>query len=231
MKRVLLLLTFLTTNLALLANNEKQFLDSNFEPVSNQDEAMYYRMTTDSLDSLYSASVYYLNDELQMKGNYSDEKLTILHGSCSYFYKNGQKESEGLYHLGERIGVWKRFDLFGDKKVDKYYPSKKELSKNKFKTKMASFEGGKNALDAYLVKSIIFPKKAELLGVSLGEVNISLEIDADGFIVGYDVLASTGDVFSQEAVRVITEMPNWNPALRDGKPVKSSYIISIPFVQ
>lgn len=230
MNRVLTILFMLTTYLATAIQGDKQFLDADFNPVIEEDNAMYYRLVFKGADSLYNSHVYYLNEVLQMKGNYLDETLLILHGECSFYYKNGQKESEGMYENGNRIGQWKRFDLFGERKADKYYPTTAELAEDKFKTCMASYKGGKKEMDAYLIKNTVFPKKAVYEGKFLGEVNINIEFDEEGYVIGYDVLTSGSEYFSQEAIRLVTAMPQWNPALRDGRPIKSSYIISIPFV-
>lgn len=229
MNRVLTFI-FIIATITLTAADDKQYLDADFNVVTQESSAMYYRLVSKSSDGLYNSHVYYLNEVLQMKGKYLEEELLTLHGECSFYYKNGQTESEGQYDHGRRSGLWKRYDLFGEPKADKYYPTNEEIAQDKFKTCMASFVGGKRELDAYLIKNLVYPKETIYQGKHLGEVNINIELDEEGYVVGYDVLASNSELFSKEAIRLVTQMPKWNPALRDGRPVASSYIISIPFV-
>ena len=54
-------------------------------------------------------------------------------------------------------------------------------------------------------------------------------MDEEGYVIGYDLLASDSRYFSKAAINLIGSMPKWNPALRKGKAVASSYIVPIPF--
>jgi len=230
LKKVLTFLFVFVTIIGSAFHGDKEFLDCNFDPVIEESGAMYYRISFKGTDSLFICHVYYLNETLQMRGEYLDKELTILNGTCSFYYKNGQKECEGAYSLNKRVGTWKRYDLFGEPKADKYYPINPVVDEDEFKTCMASYKGGERSLNAFLYENMLFPEDAIFDGLLEGEVNINLELDEEGYVVGYEVLASDSEYFSQEAIRLITTMPQWNPALRNGKAVDSAFIICIPFV-
>lgn len=50
-------------------------------------------------------------------------KSYLEDGHFTYYYQNGQIESEGEFDRGVKVGAWKRFDSNGKRKTDKYYPA------------------------------------------------------------------------------------------------------------
>jgi protein TonB len=59
------------------------------------------------------------------------------------------------------------------------------------------------------------------------KVYVSFVIEADGTLSGYKVLRDPGFGAGAEALRVLKLSPNWEPGVKDGKPVRSSYNLPI----
>ncbi|MBO0936237.1 TonB family protein [Fibrella sp. HMF5335] len=91
-----------------------------------------------------------------------------------------------------------------------------------------SFPGGESALLSFLIKTIHYPKraiKANIDGTSL----IEMIVNEDGSLSNIQVLKSIGFGIDEEAVRIVKQMPKWNPALENGKPVAVKYVLPIRF--
>lgn len=232
MKLVLtLLLAFLSLNV-FAWQDDRIFLDENFNPINDLNGAKYYRTVQQNAENTYYAEVYYLTDYPQMKGHYLDEGLTILHGECTYFHRNGKVESKGNFDHGKRTGIWARYTLFGEKKSDRFYPSDEEIDQsNSKKSCLASFEKGSDDLELFIAQNLKYPHQAEILDITEGEVIINLSINSQGIITSHEILSSSAYVFEKPAKNFIYTFPKWNPALWKGKAIISNYIIKLKFDQ
>jgi hypothetical protein len=103
-----------------------QFLDKYREVQSEPLNAWYTSSAVLNENGLYDVNVYTLGGELVMSGQYTDASLTIQDGLFKYYYANGMKESEGMYSQGTKVGPWKRWDMNGNQKPDRIYPTDSE---------------------------------------------------------------------------------------------------------
>jgi periplasmic protein TonB len=92
----------------------------------------------------------------------------------------------------------------------------------------ASPTGGMTAFYQYLVDHMKYPPQARRLGVE-GKVTISFVVDKTGAISDVKVLRGIGSGCDEEAVRVMSIAPPWNPGKQRGKPVKQRCIMPISF--
>lgn len=93
---------------------------------------------------------------------------------------------------------------------------------------MPTFPGGTNALLTYLRNHLRYPKEAKKFGEE-GRVICSFVVDTDGSITNVKVVKSISPDLDAEAVRVIRQMPKWNPGHRNGTPQKVNYTMPITF--
>lgn len=93
----------------------------------------------------------------------------------------------------------------------------------------AEFEGGPEALKKYIAESVIYPEISMMLG-DQGKVYIEFVVEKDGSISNAKVVRGVSKAIDKEAVRVISEMPNWRPAIKDKKIVRSRCRVPINFV-
>lgn len=93
---------------------------------------------------------------------------------------------------------------------------------------MPEFPGGTEALFAYISKNIKYPENAKKEGIN-GRVFINFIVEKNGKVGEVKLLRGIGGGCDEEAMRVVSEMPNWKPGLQDGQPVRVSYNIPIKF--
>jgi len=91
--------------------------------------------------------------------------------------------------------------------------------------KQAEYPGGQEALIQFLIENINYPKGAE----GSGTVYVQFVINAEGKCSSFKVLRSFNATCSKAAVSALEKMPNWKPATKDGKNVKSKMTIPIKF--
>lgn len=93
---------------------------------------------------------------------------------------------------------------------------------------MPSFKGGNEALFTYLGNNISYPKEAESQNIE-GIVYVSFIITSEGKVTRAKVEKGIGSGCDEEALRVIENMPDWNPGKHNGKFVNVQYNIPIKF--
>lgn len=101
-----------------------------------------------------------------------------------------------------------------------------EASKEKLNSK-AVFPGGEKALQTYLKGKVIFPKNFQRSGAWR---TFKITVDETGKIVNSKFLSwDSFDPLNIEGLRVITNMPIWQPAIVDGQPTLSVIELTIFF--
>lgn len=93
---------------------------------------------------------------------------------------------------------------------------------------MPSFPGGNSALMEYLNSSIKYPVVAQENGVQ-GRVVISFVVERDGSITDVQVARSVDPSLDKEAMRVVRQMPKWNPGKQNGAAVRVKYNLPVAF--
>lgn len=86
------------------------------------------------------------------------------------------------------------------------------------------FVGGKEALFNYIKETIQYPEDVEA-----GNIYVAFIIGSDGAVRDARVFKGVKESMDREALRIINNMPNWDPGMIDGKPVASVYGLPIIF--
>lgn len=94
--------------------------------------------------------------------------------------------------------------------------------------KMPEYPGGIGAMHDFLAKNIEFPQTAIETGIK-GTVYLYFIVEKDGSISNIKIIRGIGGGCDQEAGRVISKMPKWNPGSQRGKPVRVSFNIPVVF--
>lgn len=93
---------------------------------------------------------------------------------------------------------------------------------------MPSFPGGKDALNKYIRKHLRYPKAA-MKNATQGKVVVRFVVEADGSISHATIVRSLDAACDKEALRVIREMPKWDPGMQNGHFVAVYYNLPITF--
>ncbi len=81
---------------------------------------------------------------------------------------------------------------------------------------------------AFIDNELTYPELARKDSIQ-GHVKVLFSIDKAGAVSGVTVLESLGDLFDNEAIRVIKRIPEWNPATFNGEPVPSRMSLKLTF--
>ena len=90
------------------------------------------------------------------------------------------------------------------------------------------FEGGMQALMAHLGENIRYPMAAQKANAT-GRVFVSFVVTKKGDIADVTILKGIGFGCDEEAIRVVSRMPNWKPGSQSGIPVNVRYNLPINF--
>jgi protein TonB len=90
------------------------------------------------------------------------------------------------------------------------------------------YKGGNVAMYNYLGKELRYPSVARRMGIE-GRVFVQFVVDKDGKITDVLSLKGIGGGCDEEAVRVVSSMPSWNPGKQRGKPVKVRMVLPVFF--
>lgn len=93
---------------------------------------------------------------------------------------------------------------------------------------MPEYPGGMKALVTYLSENIQYPQEAKDKGIQ-GRVFINFVLDTDGSVTNAKLLRGIGGGCDEEAIRVVSAMPNWKPGMQRDTPVRVSYNLPIKF--
>ena len=94
--------------------------------------------------------------------------------------------------------------------------------------KRPSFPGGMGALMQYLKGNVDYPIEALKENIG-GRVVVAFIVEKDGSLADIHVGRSIHPSLDEEAVRVVSAMPNWIPGEEDGNPVRVKYVLPITF--
>ena len=90
------------------------------------------------------------------------------------------------------------------------------------------YPGGEKAMMEYVAKNVKYPQEAKDKEIQ-GRVFVSFVVEKDGSVSTVKVLRGIGGGCDEEAVRVVSSMPKWKPGIKDGKPVRVSYMMPLNF--
>lgn len=94
--------------------------------------------------------------------------------------------------------------------------------------KAPRFPDGEAALLKYISKNIRYPLEAMEKGIS-GRVVVTFIVGKDGYIRDPEVVRGVSDLLDAEALRVVNNMPKWEPGMQRDVPVNVKYTMPILF--
>lgn len=94
--------------------------------------------------------------------------------------------------------------------------------------RMPAFPGGQAALMQYLARSVKYPTIAQK-NKEQGRVLIQMVIGKDGNISDIEVIKGVSPTLDAEAIRVISNMPRWEPGMDKGKAIAVKFTVPVTF--
>ena len=146
--------------------------------------------------------------------------------------ENGVIGDESLAHASETEKVTsavKSATEAGEKAVESS-ASKKVFTGKVYDIveQMPSFPGGPAELMKWLSSHVQYPAIA-IESCIQGTVIVAFIVEPDGSVSNAKLMRSVDPSIDQEALRVVRQMPKWNPGKRAGIPVRVRYCLPIKF--
>lgn len=93
---------------------------------------------------------------------------------------------------------------------------------------MPEFPGGEKALRQWINDHVQYPVEAKAKGVE-GKVFVNFIIDPKGKVINPKIARSANPAMDAEALRIISQLPDWTPGRQKGVPVNVSYTQPVYF--
>ncbi len=146
-----------------------------------------------------------------------DNKIELMPGKTVGIKFVDAKEGMGIFYLKETDSnsVW-------------YADNSTTISDVIEPDQTAMFVGGNTAYYNYLTEKVRYPdlSKNPLMD---GAVIISCTIDSNGLVKNPGIERSMHPAYDSIALKAVAEMPNWNPAIKNGKTISSEIKLPIRF--
>ena len=148
--------------------------------------------------------------------------------------ENGVISDDSFAHASETEKVTsavKNTAEIGEKAVESSDP--KKVFKGKvydLVDEMPSFPGGLEELYKWIDNNVQYPAVARENGIE-GRVILKFIVEKDGSLSDSTVIHSVHPMVDREALRLVGQMPKWNPGKRAGIPVRVRCCLPIKFKQ
>ncbi|MBD5236271.1 MAG: energy transducer TonB [Bacteroidales bacterium] len=96
-------------------------------------------------------------------------------------------------------------------------------------TTSPSYPGGETAMTSFIAANLHYPEYAKENGIE-GVIPVGFVVKKDGTLADVKVLRYLDPDMEAEAIRVVTLMPKWTPALQDGTPIDAPATVEIKFI-
>lgn len=93
---------------------------------------------------------------------------------------------------------------------------------------MPSYPGDMTECYMFVARHMHYPEEAAEKGIA-GRVLIRFVVEKDGRLTNFEVIETPDPLLSDEALRVLKQMPQWIPAKNKGKDVRCRYSMPIQF--
>lgn len=197
------------------------------------DSAKYIILVRYVSDSNYQRVEYNMTGPMIRLVSFKDPAMTIRQGPYYEYREDGWIKQAGKYENNQKEGTWMDFgdsakvtmkseysaDHLLSSEPEEHHPTGRVPAPGE---KEAVFPGGMTAYKKFLLKHFKIPDRADMIGKE-GTLFVFFFIDTDGSPKSSFISKSIELSLDDEAMRLINSMPSWNPAMKDGKAVKSYF--------
>lgn len=230
--------------------------DQDWNGINNIDAATYIIEQRNVGDSVFVNRIFLGRGHLWKQESFSDADMTMPNGAFAWYDDNGRIDSSGNVFYKRKDGTWSYYDdtlgvylsvtydkgkeisrkdyvkkiittatgikTFDEEKMERDTALKKEL---KVEEKEASIKGGQKGFRNYLQMNLVPPTDI----LKSGEVKLEFIINKNGKLENPLILKSLQLSADIEALRVISESPDWTPAVQNRRNVIYQAIQNITF--
>ncbi|MFT3885026.1 MAG: hypothetical protein QM724_06220 [Flavobacteriales bacterium] len=190
---------------------QRTWLDQALQPTSKA-KAAYYKEPAGEADGRYKARILDLGGKLKAEGEYFDQQLRVENGHFTFYHPDGKVESTGDYAMGNKSGVWQRFDKWGQALAEKVYDAKPlENIVYTMAQTMPRYPGGEQAMVKYL---------KDRCGKGVSGATAAFVVEKDGSLSGIKVFGADDDNEAASIAQALVAAPRWEAGSNEGLPVR-----------
>lgn len=93
---------------------------------------------------------------------------------------------------------------------------------------LPQFPGGDTELMSFVAQNLVYPEQAIKDKVQ-GRVIVEMVVETTGEVVDAKILRSLSPECDAEVLRIVKLMPKWTPGYKDGKPVRTTFVLPVVF--
>lgn len=179
---------------------------------------------------IYSYDDNHLIGKTDLNGNFRINKNVVKHSIV--ITKNGYvKRVYDISKISKSLEISLEIDPSKKLNPVEAAPEKNSNSDRKiesFVDEAAHFQDNYKALMSYIQNNLVYPQYAIEHDLR-GKVYLKFVVEADGRITNVNVIRGASPCLDREAVRVISEMPNWVPGKLAGVNVASYFQLPLNF--
>jgi len=224
---VLLIAPVTITSAAQSGTEDRQYLNAVLAPTTKKNAA-YYRIAESTAAGAFIGKTYAMDGSLKAEGPYADAALTIEHGEFTFFHANGKVESKGAYAMGQKTGVWMRYDVAGNRLAEKVYNP--EALANIIYTRAQTMpkypNGGERELVRYIKDQVGTSSDGRRQKASM---TASFIVEKDGRLSDVKVVERKGAEVDGKVVDAIRSTAPWEPGQEKGQPVRVQVKLPVQF--
>ncbi len=239
MKHLLTIATFLLLRAAHAQQTEITYHDIYNKETSDTASAAFRKKIVFHSPSGDNTGIltYFTNDTLTTIAHSNDLQRKIWHGKVTRYrkdgtileisyYKNSKQEGESLQYFPNGVIAVQAFYANDSLMSEKFYtPDGRDTTENLHTRKAIPPPGYKQIIEQHLQ----YPPKAKNRNRQ-GRVMVLFIVEKDGTVSDVKVEEyKLGAGLEEEAIRVVSLLPPFKPALRDGSLVRFVYRIPIDF--
>ena len=178
---------------------------------------------------------FHTNDSIASSLSYNNQGQK--HGKFTFWFDNRNKNFEGRYTNGKRVGLWRRYYYSGELSSKAFFKNDSLLSE-KFYTKEgnekeksedcckrnASFKGGQSKY-AKLIKKFIKKLNYKIKG----KIIVDYTIGVDGGLTNIRIYDDIPKDLETKIIHFFSTIKGWNPSIQAGREVPQNHSISLNF--
>jgi TonB family protein len=219
---------------------EKVYINRLNLPVECPEQAVARIETRELPSGRVMSRTYYINGQLKQEETFLQLRgQLLLHGTESHWCPDGMLLKQADYEYGRLHGMLRTWYPSGALRRQQEYSVgmlQQGFCQNELGEKQdcpeffvpARFPGGPAALEQFIRSNQHFPYEAWVEEMD-GVVDLRLMIDSLGQLDGAMAVGSAHPALAEEAIRIVSSMPGWTPALSEGEPIHHIIDLRIPF--
>ncbi|MBK8832167.1 MAG: energy transducer TonB [Saprospiraceae bacterium] len=141
---------------------------------------------------------------------------------------NGIKTNALISEFFDPIQKPNGIDKTSDSLKDSTDSEESEAEPFAYVEKMPTFPGGQEAMYMHIYNELKYPAEAKESGIS-GQVIVQFVVSKEGEIQKAKVVRGIGGGCNEEALRIVSSMPKWNPGMHNGRTVPVTFTLPIKF--